>query len=250
MNAGKTQDHAGSAEGFGLETMQWLAQAFANLGMACVYAKEFVERLQLAIPQAPYDRSTLPATDNEPTKEVSSSRFGELTSSRLGASGNSKDFHNEKRCFSLFCLELTSNRNDFLRRDKFDGRANGASAYPSLVSKRPDAGVTGPGRYPHVAIPATDLKVLIAILKNLLRPSDLIGLKSPTHWLILLHAMPFRMAKIVAERLGDAIQRHTWNISPILTIASYPEDGETAEELLHILELGIISLQPGMKRKT
>ena len=80
----------------------------------------------------------------------------------------------------------------------------------------------------------------IEILNNILRESDMVTLKSATNWLIFLPATPFRMAKILAERLQYALSRSDIENPFEINMASYPEDGSNARELLEILKLGLV----------
>lgn len=83
---------------------------------------------------------------------------------------------------------------------------------------------------------------LLGVLKSTLRQFDIIGMKSPYEWMILLPETPFSMAKILAARLDAACERLAWEESLDMSLASYPEDGLRAEELLQILELGIVTV--------
>lgn len=82
----------------------------------------------------------------------------------------------------------------------------------------------------------------LVVLKSTLRSFDLIGLKSHYEWMVLLPDTPFSMAKILATRLYAACERLAWEESLDMSMASYPEDGVRAEELLQILELGIVTI--------
>jgi CheY-like chemotaxis protein len=86
---------------------------------------------------------------------------------------------------------------------------------------------------------------LLSILKNTLRRFDVIGLRSATEWMILLPETPFTMSKIIAGRLYAASERMACEQPLDLSLASYPEDGVRAEELLEILELGIVTIPKG-----
>jgi DNA-binding response OmpR family regulator len=86
---------------------------------------------------------------------------------------------------------------------------------------------------------------LLDALKKTLRRFDLIGVRSPAEWMILLPETPFTMAKILASRLFAACERLAWEQPLDMSLASYPEDGVRAEELLEILELGIVTMPKG-----
>lgn len=90
---------------------------------------------------------------------------------------------------------------------------------------------------------ATCLDSIIALCKSVLRKYDVITLKTPFEWLIMLPETPFRMAKILAERLTTALSRLEFDIRFELNMASYPEDGARGRELLEVLNLGIVNLQ-------
>ncbi|HHL73732.1 MAG TPA: response regulator [Bacteroidetes bacterium] len=79
--------------------------------------------------------------------------------------------------------------------------------------------------------------------KTLLREYDVITLKGTFEWLIMLPETPFRMAKIFAGRLRDRFVRLDDMVEVEINMASFPEDGSQARELLEVLELGIVSFQ-------
>lgn len=84
---------------------------------------------------------------------------------------------------------------------------------------------------------------ILAICKSILRDYDVISIREPFEWLIMLPETPFRMSKILAERLVAAMSRLEFDIRLELNMASYPEDGKHARELLEVLNLGIINFQ-------
>lgn len=86
---------------------------------------------------------------------------------------------------------------------------------------------------------------LLDALKKTLRRFDVIGVRSRTEWMILLPETPFTMAKILASRLYSACERMAWEQPLDISLSSYPEDGVRAEELLEILELGIVTMPKG-----
>jgi hypothetical protein len=89
---------------------------------------------------------------------------------------------------------------------------------------------------------ANRARELLGALKSILRRFDVLGIKSQFEWMILLPETPFSMAKILAGRLYVACDRLAWEQPLDLSLASYPEDGVRAEELLEILELSIVTI--------
>ena len=84
---------------------------------------------------------------------------------------------------------------------------------------------------------------LAPIFQSILRAQDMVSSDAPHKWMILLPETPYRMAKILADRLYSELDRLHTGAEIEMKITSYPEDGTEARELLDILDTGVFSVQ-------
>ncbi len=159
----------------------------------------------------------------EPVEDSTPGNAVELPATFANSSLNSVEF-------DAFCQRL----DDEIRRNSH------AQLPLSLLSLKFDRNVLA---QPEDALDAgLQARLILTQLERILRPSDLLTLREPTDWLILLPDTPYRIAKILAEKINEAIKKIALELSFDLTLASYPEDGNNASELLEILRLGLVKI--------
>ena len=136
---------------------------------------------------------------------------------------------------SLPCLDFEQ----FCRKLDEEIRRNQHARLPlSLLSLRYETDIFAAN--PEGANGALLAQALLNQLESILRPSDVLSVRDPSEWLILLPDTPYRIAKILAEKINEAIKKVAVDLTFELTMASYPEDGENGKELLEILRLGLV----------
>ncbi|MFQ5864802.1 MAG: response regulator [bacterium] len=97
---------------------------------------------------------------------------------------------------------------------------------------------------PEDVLPQPILKQLTMILKKCLRDWDLISIKTPLEYVILLPETPLSMAKILGQRIQNYLHKLQLTIQAEVSLAGYPEDGNEAKELLEVLNLELAILNP------
>jgi len=81
--------------------------------------------------------------------------------------------------------------------------------------------------------------ILYTIVK-LLRPDDVLSFNSQQHrFLIMLPNTHLKLAKIIAERIQQKLDRFRTAFPLEISLASYPQDGRTVEEIFAMLEVGV-----------
>jgi len=81
--------------------------------------------------------------------------------------------------------------------------------------------------------------ILHTIVKHL-RPQDVLSFIGEQHrFLIMLPNTHLKIAKIIAERIQQKLDRFRTIFPLEIKLASYPQDGSTVEEILAMLDLGI-----------
>lgn len=81
--------------------------------------------------------------------------------------------------------------------------------------------------------------ILYTIVKHL-RPQDVLSFNSEQHrYLIMLPATHIKIAKIIAERIQQKLDRFQTTFPLEINLASYPQDGRTVEEIFTMLEIGL-----------
>ncbi len=85
---------------------------------------------------------------------------------------------------------------------------------------------------------------IIVTLREILRQRDLICIAAADELHIVLPDTPYRMARVIANRLLSSLTRVEYDLDIHLNMAGYPDDGVTVVELLEILRLGIVSAHP------
>lgn len=81
--------------------------------------------------------------------------------------------------------------------------------------------------------------ILYTIVKHI-RPQDVLSFSSEQHqYLILLPNTHIKMAKIIAERIQQKLDRFQTTFPLEINLASYPQDGRTVEEIFTMLEIGL-----------
>lgn len=81
--------------------------------------------------------------------------------------------------------------------------------------------------------------ILLTLIKHL-RQQDVISFNGDKHKiLIMLPNTHLKIAKIIAERIQQKLDRFRTTFPLEINLASYPQDGKTAEEILAMMELGI-----------
>ncbi|KAA3613709.1 MAG: response regulator [Calditrichaeota bacterium] len=88
------------------------------------------------------------------------------------------------------------------------------------------------------------LEKMIFKLREILRQHDLITIASPNELRIALPETPYRMARILANRLLKSLSRLEYDLDIHLNMASYPDDGVSFEELTEVLKLAVVSAHP------
>jgi PleD family two-component response regulator len=90
-------------------------------------------------------------------------------------------------------------------------------------------------------------EVIIKIFKGILhtiikhsRPQDVLSFNSEKHrFLIMLPNTHLKIAKIIAERIQQKLDRFRTSFPLEINLASYPQDGKNVDEIFAMLELGI-----------
>ena len=81
--------------------------------------------------------------------------------------------------------------------------------------------------------------ILHTIIKHL-RPQDVISFNSQQHiFLVMLPNTHLKLAKIIAERIQQKLDRFRTAFPLDINLASYPQDGITVDEIFTMLEIGI-----------
>ena len=81
--------------------------------------------------------------------------------------------------------------------------------------------------------------ILYTIVKHI-RPKDVLSFNSEQHrYLIMLPNTHIKMAKIIAERIQQKLDRFQTTFPLEINLASYPQDGQTVEEIFTMLEIGL-----------
>lgn len=81
--------------------------------------------------------------------------------------------------------------------------------------------------------------ILHTIIKHL-RPQDVVSFNSEQHrFLIMLPNTHLKIAKIIAERIQQKLDRFRTAFPLDINLASYPQDGTTVDEIFTMLEVGI-----------
>ena len=81
--------------------------------------------------------------------------------------------------------------------------------------------------------------ILYTIVKHL-RPQDVLSFNSEQHrYLIMLPNTHIKIAKIIAERIQQKLDRFQTTFPLEINLASYPQDGQTVEEIFTMLEIGL-----------
>jgi FixJ family two-component response regulator len=81
--------------------------------------------------------------------------------------------------------------------------------------------------------------ILYTIVKHI-RPKDVLSFNSEQHrYLIMLPNTHIKMAKIIAERIQQKLDRFQTTFPLEINLASYPQDGRTVEEIFTMLEIGL-----------
>lgn len=81
--------------------------------------------------------------------------------------------------------------------------------------------------------------ILHTIIKHL-RPEDVLSFNSEQHrYLIMLPNTHIKLAKIIAERIQQKLDRFRTTIPLEINLASYPQDGRTVEEIFTMLDIGL-----------
>ncbi|MFQ5824875.1 MAG: response regulator [bacterium] len=93
-------------------------------------------------------------------------------------------------------------------------------------------------------LPKPVLRKLILILKKCLRDLDIICIKNPMEYVILLPETPLSMAKILGERIHNYFDQLKLPITAEISLSGYPEDGKEAGELLEVINLNLAILNP------
>jgi CheY-like chemotaxis protein len=100
------------------------------------------------------------------------------------------------------------------------------------------------------ALPQPVLRQVIVILKKCLRDLDVIHIKNPHEFVILLPETPLSMAKILARRLQNYMHNLKLSTPVEVSLSGYPEDGKEVGELLDILKLKLAVLNPEIPQAT
>jgi GGDEF domain-containing protein len=90
-------------------------------------------------------------------------------------------------------------------------------------------------------------EVIIKIFKGILhtiikhsRPQDVLSFNSEKHrFLIMLPNTHLKIAKIIAERIQQKLDRFRTSFPLEINLASYPQDGKNVDEIFAMLEQGI-----------
>jgi CheY-like chemotaxis protein len=80
------------------------------------------------------------------------------------------------------------------------------------------------------------------ILKRYVRPQDEAVVRRKDQIVILMPNTPMGIAKVVAERIRTHLLGLHEDLDCKITLASYPEDGANAQEVLEILDAGIVTI--------
>ncbi len=81
--------------------------------------------------------------------------------------------------------------------------------------------------------------ILYTIIQHL-RPEDVLSFNSEQHrYLIMLPNTHIKIAKIIAERIQQKLDRFQATFPLEINLACYPQDGQTVEEIFTMLEIGL-----------
>lgn len=82
---------------------------------------------------------------------------------------------------------------------------------------------------------------ILEVLRTVLRDYDVVTATNPFEWIVMLPETPFRIARILADRMYSGLIRREFTLKVELSMASFPGDGTSGAELLQVLRLGIVN---------